>query len=133
MEKFCVSAVSEWKGVTPYVHVSVEAQDGKAVTNLKQSHFNVRELTQGLLPIIVKQFLNSDADGGFYTLAIARDQVHGHGAPWTFEDIKNVVFAVEVTQMQYPPKPTSSHAKPKAVKKQPIVKRRGQALAILQL
>jgi hypothetical protein len=62
LEKFFVSAVSEWKGVTPYVHVSVEAQDGKAVTKLKQSHFNVRELTQGLLPITVTQFLDSDSE-----------------------------------------------------------------------
>jgi hypothetical protein len=44
------------------VHVSVEAQDGKAVTKLKQSHFNVRELTQGLLPITVTQFLDSDSE-----------------------------------------------------------------------
>jgi hypothetical protein len=131
MEKLFVSAVSEWKGTTPYVHVSVETQDGKAVTNLKQSHFNVRELMQGLEPIVVTQFFDPGSDGGFYTLALMRGQVHGHGTPWTYDDIKNVVLAVEVQQMAYTSGPTSSKTGSKT-KKKPVAVGRGQALAILQ-
>jgi hypothetical protein len=97
MSKFFVSGFADWWANEPHLVLSVEAETGEPVTDLKEEHFAVGTIGGGGQfgkLAVTNQFESFGTSSGFYQLALENPQGLSYWPPAYYASL----FGVEVVK-----------------------------------